>query len=113
MLNNLLEALCGDNALDICGEALLPNGDDYYNLNTAHDRQLAGFGELTYSLTDQWKLTLGGRVAKTSFDITHFTDGPENFGPTRNAAGVPGPLSASEHETPFTPKAGVSYQMDP
>src|ERR1017187_8979234 len=106
MLNNLLEALCGDNALDICGEALLPNGDDYYNINTTHDRQIAGFGELTYSLTDQWKLTLGGRVAKTSFDINHFTDGPENGGPS-------GPLGASQGETPFTPKAGVSYQMDP
>jgi iron complex outermembrane receptor protein len=113
MLNVLLENFYGDNALDIFGENILPNGDSYYNTNTTHDRQLAGFGELTYSLTDQWKLTLGGRVAKTSFDITHFTDGPENFGPTLYAPGVPGPLSASEHETPFTPKAGVSYQMDP
>ena len=113
MLNDLLENFFGDNALDIFGEDILPNGDSYYNINTTHDRQLAGFGEFTYSLTDQLKLTLGGRIAKTSFDITHFTDGPENFGPTLTAAGVPGTLSASEHETPFTPKAGVSYQMDP
>lgn len=106
MIDNLLETLYGANALNIFGEALLPNGDSYYNVNTTHDRQLAGFGEFTYSLTDQWKVTLGGRVAKTSFDITHFTDGPQNFGPT-------GPGSAAETETPFTPKAGVSYQMDP
>jgi len=112
-LNTLLETLYGENALAIFGEDLLPNGDDYYNINTTHDRQIAGFGELTYSLTDQWKLTLGGRVAKTKFDITHFTDGPENFGPTLTPAGVPGPLSASQSETPFTPKAGISYQMDP
>jgi len=106
MIDNLLETIYGDNALDIFGEALLPNGDSYYNLNTSHDRQIAGFGEVTYSLTDQWKLTLGGRIAKTSFDITHFTDGPENYGPS-------GPESASESETPFTPKAGVSFQWDP
>jgi iron complex outermembrane receptor protein len=106
MLDNLLEGFYGDNALDIFGEAVLPNGDSYYNLNTTHDRQIAGFGEFTYSITDQLKLTLGGRIAKTSFDITHFTDGPENYGPT-------GPGSASEKETPFTPKAGISYQMDP
>jgi len=106
MIDNLLETIYGDNALDIFGEALLPNGDSYYNLNTSHDRQIAGFGEVTYSLTDQWKLTLGGRVAKTSFDITHFTDGPENYGPS-------GPESASQSETPFTPKAGVSFQWDP
>ncbi len=108
MLNNLLETLYGQNALDIFGEALLPNGDSYYNPNTAHDRQIAGFGEATYSITDQLKLTLGGRVAKTSFDITHFTDGPQNEGP------IPvGASSASQSETPFTPKAGLSYQMDP
>jgi iron complex outermembrane receptor protein len=106
MIDNLLETIYGDNALDIFGEALLPNGDSYYNLNTSHDRQIAGFGEVTYSLTDRWKLTLGGRIAKTSFDITHFTDGPENYGPS-------GPESASESETPFTPKAGVSFQWDP
>jgi iron complex outermembrane receptor protein len=106
MLNNLLEGIYGDNALDIFGEGLLPNGDSYYNINTTHDRQIAGFGEFTYSVTDQLKLTLGGRIAKTSFDITHFTDGPENYGPS-------GTGSASEKETPFTPKAGISYQMDP
>jgi iron complex outermembrane receptor protein len=106
MLNDLLETLYGQNALQIFGEALLPNGDSYYNPNTAHDRQIAGFGEATYSLTDRLKLTLGGRVAKTSFDITHFTDGPQNEGPN-------GPVSASQKETPFTPKAGLSFQMDP
>jgi len=106
MIDNLLGAIYGDDALDIFGEALLPNGDSYYNINTAHDRQIAGFGELTYSLTDQWKLTLGGRVARTSFDITHFADGPQNFGPD-------GPSSASERQTSFTPKAGISFQWDP
>jgi iron complex outermembrane receptor protein len=105
-MNNLLETLFGDNALDLFGENILPNGDDYYNLNTVHDRQIAGFGELTYSLTDELKVTLGGRVARTSFDISSFQDGPENFGPS-------GPNTASQSETPFTPKAGLSYQMDP
>jgi iron complex outermembrane receptor protein len=108
MMNNLLQGLFGYNAADIFGVPLLPNGDDYYNPNTVHDRQIAGFGELTYSVTDQLKLTLGGRVAKTSFDITHFTSGPENYGTP-----PPDPASASQRETPFTPKAGVSFQMDP
>jgi outer membrane receptor protein involved in Fe transport len=108
MMNNLLEGLFGYNALQIFGVPLLPNGDDYYNPNTVHDRQIAGFGEATYSVTDQLKFTLGGRVAKTSFDIFHFTDGPENFGTP-----PPDPASASQRETPFTPKAGVSFQMDP
>jgi iron complex outermembrane receptor protein len=101
----LLEALYGYDFDEIFGEALLPNGDSYYNLITTHDHQIAGFGEATYAFTDQWKLTLGARVARTSFDITHFTDGPQNYGPV-------GPASASSSASPFTPKVGVSYAPD-
>jgi iron complex outermembrane recepter protein len=82
-----------------------PNCDIYYNQNTAHDRQLAGFGEATYSFTDQWKLTLGGRYAKMSFDLSHYGDGLENYGPDYE--------SASQRQSAFTPKASVSFQADP
>lgn len=102
MANALLEYEFGESVEQVFGIPLLSNGDDYYNINTTHDHQLAGFGEATYALTDQWKLTLGGRVARTSFDIVHFTDGPENYITV-------GPLSDSQSETPFTPKASVTY----
>jgi iron complex outermembrane receptor protein len=105
MANALTEYEYGESVEDIFGVPLLPNGDDYYNSNTTHEHQLAGFGEASYALTDQWKLTFGGRVARTSFDIVHFTAGPENYG-------VTGPLSASQSETPFTPKAGVAYTLN-
>ncbi|HEX3848659.1 MAG TPA: TonB-dependent receptor [Steroidobacteraceae bacterium] len=82
-----------------------PNCDIYYNDNIAHDRQLAGFGETTYSITDQWKVTLGGRYAKMSFDLRHHGDGLENYGPDFE--------NASQSQTSFTPKAGVSFQADP
>jgi iron complex outermembrane recepter protein len=82
-----------------------PACDIYYNSNTAHDRQLAGFGEVTYSFNDQWKLTLGGRYAKMSFDLSHYGDGLENYGPDME--------SASEQESAFTPKVSVSFQADP
>jgi iron complex outermembrane recepter protein len=102
MGNALLESLYGAGFTDIFGVPLLPNGDNYYNPNTTHDHQIAGFGEVTYALTDKWKVTAGGRVARTSFDIVHFTDGPLNYGPV-------GPGSAFESETPFTPKVSTSY----
>ena len=111
MANALLEALYGLNVEQIfvdnngVGYPLLPNGDSYYNLNISHDHQFAGFGEATYAFTDQWKLTLGARVARTSFDIYNFSNGPQNYGPV-------GPNSANQSETPFTPKASVSYQFD-
>jgi len=105
MADALLEALYGEDLEDIYGFPLLPNGDSYYNLNVAHDHQIAGFGEVTYAFTDQWKLTLGGRVAKTSFDIYNYADGPQNYGPA-------GPNYGYQSETPFTPKASVAYQLN-
>jgi iron complex outermembrane receptor protein len=82
----------------------LPDCDIYYNHNLVHDRQLAGFGELTYALSDQLKLTLGGRYAKMSFDLSHHGDGFENYGPDYR--------SAAQRETAFTPKVGVAFQAD-
>jgi iron complex outermembrane recepter protein len=105
MADALLTALYGEGLEAIYGVPLLANGDSFYELNVGHDHQLAGFGEVTYAVTDQLKLTLGARVAKTSFDITTYSDGPQNYGPL-------GPLSASQSETPFTPKVSVAYQLN-
>ena len=82
----------------------LPNCDIYLNHNVVHDRQIAGFGELNIGLTDTLKLTVGGRLARMSFDMTHHGDGLENFGPDD--------ATASQSETAFTPKFGLSLQAD-
>jgi len=82
----------------------IPQCDIYYNRNTTADRQIAGFGEVTYAFTDQWKLTVGERISKQSFTLDHYSDGLENYGPT--------PKSASQSETPSTPKVSVSYQLN-
>jgi outer membrane receptor protein involved in Fe transport len=83
----------------------LPNCDIYYNKNISHDRQIAGFGEATYSFTDQWKLTAGGRFAKMQFDLQHYGNGLENSGLNT--------FSGSYQENTFTPKLSLSYQYDP
>ena len=82
----------------------IPTCSIYYNNNKSVDRQVAGFGELSYKLTDQLSLTAGGRYADLGFSLTHFSDGYENYGPS-NAGG-------SEHETAFTPKLGLNFQAD-
>ncbi len=82
----------------------LPNCDIYYNHNISHDRQLAAFGELTYNLTDRVKLTLGGRLAKLGFNLSHHSDGLENYGPSDG--------TASQTQTAFTPKASLAFQAD-
>jgi iron complex outermembrane receptor protein len=81
-----------------------PNCYIYWNDNRSFDRQLAGFGELTYSITDQFKVTAGGRFAKMAFDLSHYADGLENFGPGRH--------SGSYHQNAFTPKLGLNFQLD-
>ena len=83
----------------------IPACDIYYNANTTFDRQIAGYGELSYAFTDWFRLTLGERVAHTEFTMTHYADGLENFGP--------GPATAAESETPNTPKVTLSFQVDP
>jgi iron complex outermembrane recepter protein len=85
--------------------AAIPQCDIYYNNNATFDRQIAGYGEMSYSFSDQWKLTVGERVAYTTFALEHYSDGLENYGPS--------PASASEHSTPNTPKATLGFQMDP
>ncbi len=82
-----------------------PACDIYYNHNTSHDRQIAGFGEATFSVTDRFKLTAGGRFAKMSFDLNHIANGFENSGPGTHAGNY--------EENAFTPKLGASFQADP
>jgi iron complex outermembrane recepter protein len=114
-INQFLTALYGEDSAAIFGPFYSCNGfgtpqtfpdcDIYYNNNRSFDRQLAAFGEATYSITDRLKLTAGGRFAKMSFDLNHYADGIENFGPDY--------FTGSYKENAFTPKVGLSFQMDP
>ncbi|MBV9621553.1 MAG: TonB-dependent receptor [Gammaproteobacteria bacterium] len=83
----------------------IPACDIYYNNNTTFDRQVAAFGELSYAPVDWFRLTIGERVARTSFTLSHYADGYENFGPS--------PAQASQKETPNTPKLTLAFQVDP
>jgi outer membrane receptor protein involved in Fe transport len=82
----------------------IPNCDIYYNYNKSYDRQVAGFGELTYKLTDQLALIAGGRYAKLGFSLDHYANGYEDYGPS-GAGG-------KQSENAFTPKLGLNFQAD-
>ncbi|MGO9634250.1 MAG: TonB-dependent receptor [Steroidobacteraceae bacterium] len=84
--------------------APIPNCDVYYNNNVSHDRQIAGFGEATYKLTDRLSLTAGARFAKMGFSLSHYANGYENYGPGRSGG--------SESQNAFTPKVNLSFQAD-
>lgn len=70
----------------------------------AIDKQIAGFGQVDFKLTDKLTLTGGLRVAETRFSADAHFYGPV-VGPEVNDAG-------EQKETPITPKVGVSYQAD-
>jgi iron complex outermembrane receptor protein len=106
----LTQYLWGEDMLTAWGEDLLPNGDDYINDTTSHDRQIALFLDGTYSLTDKLKVNLGVRYAWTHFDYHNMNDGAQDL---LDDGGVPATVSGSKDETPFTPKANVSYQITP
>lgn len=101
-LPQLTEYLWSETMTELWGENLLSNGDDYINDTLGHDRQIAGFSDVTYAVTDRLKITGGIRYAFTHFDFTNYANGPQNFGPT----GGPG----HKDETPMTPKGGITYQ---
>src|SRR6185437_14750997 len=112
MADAMFNALLGDTIADFFGTPLnpdgssvLPMGDSYFNRLTAHDRQIAGFGEVNIGLTDGLKLIAGLRVSKTTFSIESLSGGPQNSGPR--------PGGAQRSQTPVTPKAGIDWQIDP
>ena len=87
------------------GSSYLPMGDSYFNRLVSYDRQIAGFGEVNFKLTDTLKLTAGVRVSKDSYTIESLSGGPQN------GATLAGTQSNSEK--PVTPKAGIEWQVDP
>src|SRR3546814_13150302 len=81
-------------------------GDDSYIANTpAKESQIAGFADLTYSITEQLKVTDGPRYAKTKFSFVTFADGSHNSSRTGG--------ERSTHEKTFTPKLSVSVPAEP
>ncbi|HEX3842856.1 MAG TPA: TonB-dependent receptor [Steroidobacteraceae bacterium] len=113
-VNDFFQALYGVNATDIYGEfyscpdnsayPTIPACDIYYNGNTTFDRQIAAYGQADIAITSRLKLTLGERIARTSFSLTNYADGLENYGPSG--------AQATERETPNTPKVGLAMQMN-
>ncbi len=114
LLNELSEALTGLPYTDFFTDA---NGnpvtyvpgfpyDSYFLQTNSEDQQYAVFGELTYGLTDELKLTVGARESHTKFSFTTYTGGPQLFSAPLSGAG-------NNSENSFTPKVSLQWQVDP
>jgi outer membrane receptor protein involved in Fe transport len=78
--------------------------DSYINESVAHERQIAGFADVTWHLTEQLSVTGGARLAHLTYRFENFADGPQQYGRAE--------ASGKTSNTPFTPKLNVSYQAD-
>jgi iron complex outermembrane recepter protein len=85
------------------GSTPLPNGDSYLGDLAGHDRQLAGFGEAVWTLTDRLKLTTGLRYSKIGFTSTSYANGPINYGSSYT--------TGEESEHPITERVGLAFQQ--
>ena len=114
MLSNLTEAIFGVPYTSIFTD---PNGnpvpydphfpyDSYFLQTFSKDKQIALFGEATYSFTDQLKATVGLRYSKTEFSFNTLTGGPQLFLANQTNSG-------DKKENSFTPKVSLQYQYDP
>jgi iron complex outermembrane recepter protein len=93
------------NNVPVTYDPRFPN-DSYFLQTFAQDKQIAWFGESTYSFTDQWKTTVGVRYSKTKFSFNTLTGGPQLFLPPQSNSG-------DIKENSFTPKVSLQYQHDP
>lgn len=102
--DDLLGAVGGGTTEEFFGVPLLPGGVSYLQNNDTKDWQLAGFANATIKLANRLKLEVGVRYAKTSYEFKMFQDGPWNGGPL--------PSNGKQQEKPFTPKIGLTYDLD-
>ncbi|MBB6253182.1 TonB-dependent receptor [Nitrospirillum iridis] len=78
----------------------------YVNLVAANDHQYAGYGSVDIKPIEDLKITLAARYTLDEFTFTDTKDGPTN-------AGVRTVKTVGATEGSWTPKVGVSYQLDP
>lgn len=88
---------------DVFGQALIDGRYSLVGAAQGLDRQAALFGEASYALTTQLKLTAGLRVARATFIGQSYATGPFV------GATIISPR-ASTTETPVTPKVALAWQ---
>ena len=81
-LDALTGAIFGAPAIAIFGSAPLPGPVGYAENTTNIEQETAAFGNVSYKFTEQLKVTLGARVARSKFSDSNFQDGPWNAGPS-------------------------------
>ena len=81
----------------------LGNTPSFTQYTYAKDRQLAGYANLDFSVTQAFKVSAGVRISDDRFEFNQ----QGAFSGRANA-----PVTGSQKDHPVTPKFGLSYQVD-
>jgi iron complex outermembrane receptor protein len=101
------DATQNDQDLTTNGQAVYTSvfGDQlsFTQFTRARDKQIAGYANADFNVTDAFKVIAGVRVSSQKF----------YYGQTGAYSGAPlAPVAGTQSAAPVTPKIGVSYQLD-
>ncbi|USI77611.1 TonB-dependent receptor [Sphingopyxis sp. USTB-05] len=106
--NQLTNGLFGvPNYVDFFGVPLIDGQIAYQTYDKLIDKQYAAFGELNYKILDNLTVTVGARFSKNKLVATSLQGGP--YAGTSTLSG----FTASQSESPITPKFNISWQATP
>jgi iron complex outermembrane receptor protein len=103
-LTSTFESTYGNTPQNLLG-ASFPDDLIYYAFSEFVNTQKALFGQVTYKLTPDLKLTAGARYEKATEDLAFYTTG--------YFAGETPPFSGTANGSATTPKAVISYDLSP
>ncbi|KQX23232.1 MULTISPECIES: TonB-dependent receptor [unclassified Sphingomonas] len=104
-LDAAFQQILGITAEDFFGVPLFRGVYTFFSNRSSSDEQKALFAQADYKIVDGLTLTLGARQARTKFKFLRAGQGPA-------AGGNPPPVGGKQSESPFTYKAGLSWQVD-
>ncbi len=107
-VDQLWVAVTGRTIQQAFGVPLLPGFVSYHDGRASTEKEIAGFAEASFNITEQLKVTGGVRASKAEFNFSEFSEGP--FGVGGNLLPVTSAGSSVDH--PLTPKANISYTTD-
>lgn len=86
------------------GVPLLPGGISYRGFEYVRERQVAGFGELAWHITDRLEAVAGLRVSRSKIDLEVASEG------LYAGAELAAPELGAQRETPVTPRLAITYR---
>lgn len=95
----------GGSIEEVFGAPLLPGGLTYSGRERLAERQIAGFGELTWQPHSRFELSGGARYTRSSLKLNVVSEGLY--------AGPRLEVTESNTETAFSPRLALSYQPEP